>query len=223
MNYVIMCGGQYDIWKIPRQLCRINDESLISRTVRLLHNEGVPWKDIYVSTNIPIIKEFCENNLIKVLWQEDNKWIVYKPGKSSGYWCDAFYPMASPTCYLMGDVVFSQEAIHTIVNTETDDIEFFASAPPFAKNYIKPYAEPFAFKVQNYQHLIEAQKETRLLADQKKFRRTPIAWEFWHVIKGTPLNKIDYTNYTVINDYTCDIDKPEDAVKFEQIIKSISL
>lgn len=223
MNYVIMSGGRYDIWQTPRQLCQVNNETLISRTVRLLHNAGVPWKDTYVSTNIPRIREYCENNLIKVLWQTDNNWIVYTPGKSSGYWCDAFYPMASPTCYLMGDVVFSPEAINTIVSTETDDIEFFASAPPFDPKYIKKYAEPFAFKVQNVQHLIDAQSETRRLTDKKMFRRTPIAWEFWQVIKGTPLNKIDYTNYTVINDFTCDIDRPEDAVKFEQILKSTSL
>ena len=145
-------------------------------------------------------------------------WVVLRPGKSTGYWCDAFYQTEEPTIYLLGDVVFSKEAIQTILSTETDDIEFFASAPPFAKNYIKPYAEPFAFKVVNQEHLREAQKKCRELADQKKFRRTPIAWEFWQVVKDTPINKIDYANYTVINDYTCDIDKPEDAVKFEKLL-----
>lgn len=29
---------------------------------------------------------------------------------------------------------------------------------------------------------------------------------------------VDNTNYVRINDYTCDIDVPEDAVKFEAII-----
>ena len=48
-----------------------------------------------------------------------------------------------------------------------------------------------------------------------RFDRHPIAWELWQVIKNTELNKIDYSNYTVINDYTCDIDKPEDAEKLE--------
>ena len=38
------------------------------------------------------------------------------------------------------------------------------------------------------------------------------------VIKGTPLNKLDYTNYVRINDYTCDIDVPEDVAKFEAIL-----
>ena len=218
MKYIIMAGGKYEHWQLPRQLCRINNETLIDRTIRLLHNMHVSWEDICVSTNVPIIREHCNTNNVKVLWMDDNNWVVHRPGHSSGYWCDAFYPMDEPACYLMGDVVFSQEAIKKIVATQTDDIEFFASAPPFAKEYPKRWAEPLAFKVVNQQHLREAQAEVRRLADQHKFRRAPIAWELWQVIKGTPINKIDYTNYTAINDYSCDIDVADDVKKFESIV-----
>ena len=38
--------------------------------------------------------------------------------------------------------------------------------------------------------------------------------------EGTPLNKVDYTNYTVINDYTCDIDEPEEVEIFNNILRS---
>ena len=82
----------------------------------------------------------------------------------------------------------------------------------FAPEYIKPYAEPFAFKVVNQKHFKDALNEVRRL--KSKFRREPIAWELWQVIKGTPINKIDYTNYTVINDYTCDIDRKRDVDRF---------
>ena len=211
-----MCGGKYEIWSTPRQLSEIGEETLIERTVRLLKSEGVDSESIFVSTNISVIQNYCNNHAIHVIWH-DNNWVVPRPGKSSGHWCDAFFPTKEPTTYLMGDVVFSKKAIETIVNTETDDIEFFASAPPFSKEYIKPYAEPFAFKVVNTDHLKKAQEECRKLADQKKFRRAPIAWEFWQVVKGTPINKIDYTNYTAINDYTCDIDVPKDIDKFKDI------
>ena len=129
--------------------------------------------------------------------------------------CDCFVPVEEPTTYLCGDVVFSPEAIKKIVETETKDIEFFASAPPFAKNYSKEWAEPFAFKVVNIDHLKQAQIHTKTLYRAGEFKRKPIAWEFWQVVKCTELNKIDYTNYTVINDYTCDIDEPEDIKKFE--------
>jgi hypothetical protein len=115
----------------------------------------------------------------------------------------------------MGDVVFSPQAIRTIVKTRTKGIEFFASAPPFADNYSKEWAEPFAFKVNDFWKLHQAKVKTEQLAMQGAFKRPPIAWEFWQVVKGTEINVIDYTNYTVINDYTCDIDKPEDIKKFE--------
>lgn len=215
MVYIIMCGGQYNEWSVPRQLTRIHGESLIERTVRMLIQAGVPNKSIFVSTNIPMIDEFCKYKNIKVVWKEDNNWIVPRPGVSIGDWCDCFTNDSCPTCYLMGDVVFSQNAISTIVNTQTDDIEFFASAPPFSNQYSKPYAEPFAFKVANKKHLDEAIAETKRLYREGAFKRPPIAWEFWQVVKGTKLNEIDYTNYTVINDYTCDIDEPKDVKKFE--------
>jgi len=41
-------------------------------------------------------------------------------------------------------------------------------------------------------------------------------WELWQVIKDTPLNKINYKNYTVINDYTCDIDDLKDIQEIER-------
>ena len=121
-----------------------------------------------------------------------------------------FYPTDEPVCYIFGDVVFSPEAIKTIVETETDDIEFFASAPPFAPGYPKKYAEPFALKVVNTGHLKRAIELTKQYADQGRFKRRPIMWELWQVIQGSTLNHIDYSSYVVINDYTCDIDDPKD-------------
>ena len=57
-----------------------------------------------------------------------------------------------------------------------------------------------------------------MLENRGYFARRAIAWELWQVIKGTPLNVIDYTNYTVINDWTCDIDEPEDIEKMREFI-----
>ena len=100
--------------------------------------------------------------------------------------------------------------MYTIINTQTDGIEFFASKPPFDKRYIKQWAEPFAFKVVDNERFANAVNEVKRLQDARRFKRVPIAWELWQVIKGTPLNIIKYDNYISINDYTCDIDKMED-------------
>lgn len=214
MKYIIMCAGNYANWKTPKQLTRINREPLVVRTTRLLVECGVNKKDITVTSSKENATEFmryCDN----VTVDNFNGYDVKQYNDFTGYWCDCFIRVNEPCTYLCGDVVFSPRAIKTIVETETNDIEFFASAPPFAKNYPKKWAEPFAFKVVNHDHLRLAQNITKSLFRAGEFKRKPIAWEFWQVVKCTPLNKIDYKNYTVINDYTCDIDEPADIKKFE--------
>lgn len=217
MNYVILCGGSYDVWKTPRQLTKINGEPLVARTIRLLRECGV--SNIIISSN-----NLAFGHFDVPLFIHDNRWRVYKKCDKligDGSWLNAFGFSEfddSPVCYLMGDVVFSPNAIKTIVETEIDDIQFFASAPPFAREYPKPYAEPFAFKVVNVERFRQCVEWAKICEKQHLFKRNPIAWELWQVIKDTPLNVIDYTNYVAINDYTCDIDSEEDIAKFKNIV-----
>lgn len=210
MKYIIMCGGSYEHWEQPKQLTKIHNEPIVARTIRLLRECGV--HDIAISSNNELFEKFN----VPVLKHENTFSFNANTNKVNGYWCDAFYPTDEPVCYVFGDVVFSLEAIKTIVDTQTDDIQFFASAPPFAHNYPKKYAEPFALKVVNTDHLKQSIKYIKENYD--KFYRTPIMWELWQVIKNTPINKIDYTNYVAINDYTCDLDFPSDVEIFENII-----
>ena len=212
MKYIIMCGGTYIKWETPRQLTKIRGEPIVARTIRLLRENGV--SDIAISSNNPIFEQFG----VPVL-RHDNGMVVTEELNVKGYWVDAFYPTDEPVCYLFGDVVYSPEAIKTIIGTETDDIEFFASSPPFDPEYIKPWAEPFALKVVNTDHLKSAISLTKRYADAGLFNRPPIMWELWQVIQATPLNCINYNNYIAINDYTCDIDSKDDAVMFEEILR----
>ena len=212
MKYIIMCGGSYERWETPRQLTEICGEPIVARTIRLLRENGV--SDIAISSNNPIFEQFG----VPVL-RHDNKMVVTEELDVKGYWVDAFYPADDPVCYLLGDVVFSPEAIKTIVETDADDIEFFASAPPFTAEYMKLWAEPFALKVANTDHFKNAISLTKRYADMGLFKRHPIAWELWQVIQATPLNNIRYDNYTIINDYTCDVDSSNDAVLFEEILR----
>lgn len=208
MKYIIMCGGTYQRWDTPRQFIQINGEPVVARTIRLLRECGV--KDIVISSNNAIFEAFG----VPVL-RHQNTYNARGYNDFTGYWCEAFYPTDEPACYIFGDVVFTPEAMRTIVETETDDIEFFASAPPFGYGYRKQYAEPFALKVVNQVHLRQAIEDCKKLDDVGAFRRRPIMWELWQVITGCTLNHIDYGSYTVINDSTCDIDNPEEAVMFE--------
>lgn len=204
MKYIIMCGGSYCDWETPRHLSLFKGETLVERTIRLLRENGV--EDISISSNSDHFDELG----VPVLNHKNNYTVP-----DGGSWSECFYPTKKPTCYLMGDVVFSPDAIKKIVRTETDSVMFFASAPPFSWRYIKPYAEPFAFKVVDQKRFRAAVNFT--IANEKTgiFRRRPIAWELWQVLNGEDVKTINFKNYVAINDYTCDIDRPEDLALLE--------
>lgn len=199
MKYIIMCGGP----RSDSPLREMFGETLVERTIRLLKENGI--EDIAISSNDGRYKKFGYPVL-----EHDNPltWENF-------CWLKCYYPTDEPVCYIYGDVFFSPYAIEVIVRTETEDIEFFASAPPFNWQYTKHWAEPFAYKVQNTERFFECIEKAKELGRQGKFKRGPISWELWQVIKGTPLNRIDYHNYTAINDYTVDVDTDEQAAIIE--------
>ena len=211
MKYIIMAGGTYDKWDTPKHLTELKGEPLVARTIRLLKENGVT--DIAISSNNELFEQFGVP-----LLRHYNPYSLPREGRATSPWLDAFYPMEEPVCYIFGDVVFSPEAIKKIVETDTDSIEFFASAKPLPPIYPKHWAEPFAFKVKDTCRFFKAIEVTKQYDEQGLFKRQPVSWELWQVIKGTPLNKVDYTNYTIINDYTCDIDTPDDIRLFEALV-----
>lgn len=213
MKYIIMCGGSYPAWgESLKQMVDIHGEPNVVRTIRMLREHGV--SDIAISSN----DDRFEQIGVPVL-RHQNDYLARCYNDSDGFWCDAFYPTDEPTCYLFGDVIYSPDAIRTIVEAETDDIIFFGSKPPFAPNYPKPYIEPFGFKVVDTDHLKAAQQKVKDIWNDGRFNRIPIAWELWNVIHGEPdPNCIDYDSYIGINDYTCDIDTPDEVEKVRRVI-----
>ena len=202
MKYIILCGSNHGyVNGVPRQLVTINGERILERTIRLFRENGIT--DICITTTDPA---FDDVDVDKICYD------------STGPWIRCFPYITKPTTFIFGDVYFSEQAIKTIVDTQTDSIEFFASAPPFATNYPKPWAEPFAFKVENVGAFNTAVNNVHVLLNKRAFRRDPIAWELWQVIRGTPINQIDFTNYTAINDYTSDIDTETDVEKLRSVL-----
>lgn len=207
-RYIIMCGGKYPHLKTPKWLYEINGETLIERTIRQLKDAGI--EDIAISSNHNLFDDLG----VPVL-KHDNG---YDYSKRETYWLDAFYPMTTSVCYLFGDVCFSPSAIDAIVNYKTEDVMFFASGLyAFGADYIKPWAEPFAFKVEDTEYFFKCIEIAKEYDRQGKWNRMPVSWELWQVIRNTTLNSIKY-NYVGINDYTCDVDDEEDLEKIQDIV-----
>lgn len=203
MKYIIMCGGNYH--STPKGLRAIKGETFVARTIRLLKENGVT--DISISSNDDRFEKFG----VPVLRHSN----TFGDG---GHWLEGFYPTVEPACYIFGDVFFSPVAIKTIVNTETDSIEFFASPE---RCLFKRWAEPYAFKVNDQVKFQMSIHKTIMLAEQEAFKREPISWELWQVIKGTPLNQINYHNYKVIDDYSCDIDSDEEYESMKEKLEGV--
>ena len=211
MKYIIMAGGKYKDWETPRQLLEIRGEPIIGRTIRLLREADV--SEIYISTN----DERFEHFGVPIL-KHNNDMVVSGGVVAAGCWVSAFYPTQEPACYVMGDVVFSPDAIRTIVSTETSGISFFASVPPFSEKYTKQYAEPFAFKVRDQERFRRAIEYVRENAHSGIFSRDPISWELWQVIIGKDPKHINFETIVPINDYTCDVDSPKDVAAIEVML-----
>lgn len=232
MKYIIMCGGNYPEFEIRKQLLKVNGEVLVERTIRLLKENGI--EDIAISTN-------CDkfDYLGLPILSQENKYVngnANENKKSEYCWLNAYYPIDEPACYLHGDVYFSEEAIKTIVNTEVKDTMFFCTydwsdGEKDRRNY--KGREPFGYKVENQKLFRNAINELLKEVDEGKFANglPPICWHLYRYLnnKGinyeakewTEVNNIfqDTGDYVVINDYTTDIDNPEDVVVLEEWLK----
>lgn len=209
MKYVIMCGGEYENFKVPKQLSVIKNERLVDRTIRLLKENGI--KDIYISSNNPIFDSCGVKRL------EHRNTYKYKNGKTTGYWLDAFYPCFNneeKVCYLMGDVFYTDNAIKTIVNYETNDNILFGTG--IAKNQLhENWGEPFAYKINDYKTFMEGIKAVKKLQDEEKLKRIAIIWELYRYLNNLDVNiqQINDKTYVCIDDGTIDVDTPEQIEK----------
>lgn len=201
MKYIIMCGGNYDDFTIPKQLTIINGETLIERTIRLLKENGIT--EIYISSND---KRFDKYG---VRLEHNNTYEV-KKGKVYGYWLDAYYPMKEPCVYLHGDVYYSENAIKKIINYKSDKNIFIGNE--IAKNpEHNNWGEPFGWIVNNPEIFKKGIELTKYLQDIGRCERGfAISWELYRILNGLNINQqyiLDDT-YLTINDETIDIDYP---------------
>ena len=215
MKYVIMCGGQYNFWETPRQLLNIGGERVVDRTIRLLRKFGVD--DICITSNNPAFDSCGVPRLT-----HPNSYVSEQEGKNSGYWLDAFYPdfTDKEVCFIFGDVYFTENAIKTIVNYKASTDTLFGTG--IARNALhKNWGEPFAYKVVDYPHFMEAVREVKELQDKGKLKRVALVWELYRYLNGLDVNvqSVKDDTYIVIDDITMDMDSPDAAAKMKSKIE----
>lgn len=204
MQYIIICETTGEKSESPKSMELIQGEPIVARTIRFLRDMGVT--DIAVSADSDTFNQFG----VKVLHYDNSQ-----------YPTDSFYHTNTPVCYIFGNVVFSPDAIKTIVETPTDGIELFASAPPFSPMYFKECIVPFAYKVKDTTRFFNAIAEIKQYNSQGKFLKIPMFWKLWQAINGVTLDALSLADYTVINDYTCDASCSEDVDKFNTLLDKL--
>ena len=210
MKYIILSDGTPEGFKTPRQLCLINGEPIIKRTIRLLKENGIT--DIIITSHD---KRFDYLG-IERYEPKYNDW-NYK--KETGYWLSAFpiELLNQPITFLFGDVYYSENAIKTIVNTEAKENLFFCTYENKDERYIKHHDEPLAYKVVDYVMFKKHINRVKTLKDEGKCCREPIVWELYRSMNNQDINTHAMTNnYIAINDESCDIDTFNDIINLEK-------
>lgn len=198
---IIMCGGFYQDFEIPKQLSVINGERLVDRTIRLLKENGIT--EIYVSSDNPVFDSCSVPRL-----EHENSYKV-EDNQLKGYWVDAYYPTEEPCIYLHGDVYYTENAIKKILNLNPKVNTFIGNQYALNKEH-KKVGEPFGWIIVDQKSFRNAINECKRLQDEGKSERMPISWELYEVLNGHDINDfiINEETYLAISDETIDIDAP---------------
>ena len=191
MKYIIMAAGDGKRWKnymgIPKHLVKINGETLLERTTRLLK----------------------ENNVNYAITGHDMRYTEYGDLLPQTYHdceVDRFEQFSESLCYLYGDVYYSEDAIKTIIETPADDIMFFGSEE-----------EIFAVKVNDLPLFYKYKNKVKNLYMQGKINRCIGWEVYRCLNGIPFDRHIITKRYTKILDETDDIDYPEDYEKFKEV------
>jgi len=193
-KYVIMANGQGVRWNNfnnkPKHLIEIDGETLLSRTVRLLH-------------------KFDKNSQIFIT-SDDERYEV--PGAvrheplDNKLEIDRFtYELIDDNaCFLYGDTYYTEHAIENIVSKTADRLLFIGTKQRIVA--IKVYDG------EEFKRHIDAVKKMFLeghILDCK-------GWQVYQSFEGLPFDEIRIAgHYLLVDDATQDFNYPEDFLNFE--------
>lgn len=196
MKYIIMADGKGTRWQnyndIPKHFIEIGGETLLGRTVRLL-NEGDEAADVIITSHDPRYEvpgarryEPLNNHLEIDRFTEEL--------------------IEDNVCFLYGDTYYSQEAMDTILNTETEEMIFFGNERSIVAIKVKD-GDLFRSHVDNVRRLFLEGKIEKC-----------IGWQVYQSYTGLPFGEKKIgPSYIVLEDGTEDFNSPEDLAKRKEV------
>lgn len=194
MRYIIMADGEGKRWGnykgVPKHLITVEGETILERTIRLLIKLGIDKTDIWVTSSDPRYKTIWNNTIPQSI--KDCELERFEESLING-----------PVCYLYGDVYYTEPAMQTIIETDTDDILFFGSD-----------WEIFAIKVKEINKFLNEKHKVKEKYMTGELNRC-IGWEIYRSLHGLLMeDEYDFDNHKITDDYvkildeTCDFDYP---------------
>jgi hypothetical protein len=207
MRAIIMADGQQIRWTnstigtklegTPKQLLKINGETLLYRTVRLLQAYGI--EDVWITTHNP---DFSVVPGVKIFSPKDNTHCLDKLHACKPIW------KKPTTMFLYGDCFYTSEAIDKIVNTPViDRFLFFGRMHP---SYYTGHSvhEISCKKIEDFDYLEECINWIKEYEPDYGG-----GWELYRRMCGVGLDKIrehiPYDHFISIDDFTDDFDEYE--------------
>lgn len=193
MKYIIMADGQGSRWnnfmgRSKHEIC-INGETLIQRTVRLVHEADPDAEVIITSHN----KELSVSGAVR-----------YEP-KNNVLEIDRFTAelIADDVCFLYGDVLYSAEAIKTVIGCNGAPVSFCGSE--------KSICAVVVTDGEVFRRLYTEVRERFLDGEIKECK----GWQVYHLYEGLPLEGRSIgKNYVFVDSFTRDFNTPEEYLEF---------
>ena len=192
MKYVIMADGKGTRWdnynNIPKHLIEFNGETLLARTVRLLHS--------------------FDSNCEVVITSHDPRYEIsgatrYEP-KNNVLEIDRFTKelIADDVCFLYGDTFYSEASIRAIVEEQVEDLLFFGNEDSIVAVKIKDSSV--------FMYHFERVRDLFLKGSIKGCKGWHVYQSFQDLVFD---NKAIAEKYYYLKDETEDFNSPEDYLK----------
>ena len=197
-SIIILCAGEAERWNnylgIPKQLITIGGETLLERTVRLCRAKNN--YDIHIVSNNDLLRtETCN-----YFEPSKHQWIVETLLSTQSLWNEK-------TIILLGDVFFTQKAIHTILKSD-ENFHFYGRFGA-SKYTSTTWGEIFALSFSRYEwpNLITNAQQVCL---QAKSGGRGKLWELYRSLAGflPEEHKVENNIFISIHDFTDDFDSP---------------